>query len=315
MERDSAREKPQSRNVTQVGSGARVKRMTCTYCRSWNAEDEHRCTRCGRLLHQASAASVAAAYPLHLTSGSLATSSSASVMDEPQPTKVAPPRIIPFESISRRPLAPPTAVPAPVAPLVVPVQAPHRVPARRREASTPNDRQTSLDFLVAPPPGPRTLKPSVEALIICDAPVATPQHRAIAASLDTAVVIAGFAIFLITFQLLGGEVRVDRSTAPWFGAAFLAVIAFYGILWTLAGRDTAGMRWSGLRLIDFDGYAPDRTARTLRLLGTCVSLCAGGMGLAWALFDEEQLGWNDHMSKTFPTLQESDSNFLRRRRK
>jgi len=236
-------------------------------------------------------------------------------MDEPHLAQVPPPRIIPFESISRRSLAPPSAVSAPAAPLVVPVPAPRKVVARRRVASPPNDRQTELDFLVAPPPGPRTLKTTVEALIICDAPVATPQHRAIAASLDAAVVAAGFAIFLLTFQLLGGEVRIDRGTAPWFGAAFLAVIAFYGILWTLAGRDTAGMRWSGLRLIDFDGYAPDRTARGLRLAGTCVSLCAGGIGLAWALFDEEQLGWNDHMSKTFPTLQESDSNFLRKRRK
>lgn len=236
-------------------------------------------------------------------------------MDEANPDQVPAPRIIPFESISRRPLAPPTAVPAPSAPLVVPVQTPHPVPARRRVPPSPNDRQTALDFLVAPPPGPRTLKTSVEALIICDAPVATPQHRAIAAALDAGVVAAGFAIFLLTFQLLGGEVRIDRGTAPWFAAALLAVIAFYGILWTLAGRDTAGMRWSGLRLIDFDGYAPDRTARGLRLVGTCVSLCAGGMGLIWALFDEEQLGWNDHMSKTFPTLQESDSNFLRKRRK
>src|ERR1700687_3022369 len=102
--------------------------MNCTYCRSSNAEDEHRCTRCGRLLHRTSAASaVAAAYPLHLTSGSLATSSSpASVMDEPSPVQVPSPRIIPFESISRRPLAPPTAVPAPVAPLLVPVPAPHQ---------------------------------------------------------------------------------------------------------------------------------------------------------------------------------------------
>jgi hypothetical protein len=73
------------------------------------------------------------------------------------------------------------------------------------------------------------------------------------------------------------------------------------------------MLWSGLRLVDFDGYAPDRVARLLRLAGTCVSLCAFGTGMAWALFDEEQLAWNDHMSKTFPTFQESNSNFLRKR--
>ena len=36
-------------------------------------------------------------------------------------------------------------------------------------------------------------------------------------------------------------------------------------------------------------------------LGACLSFCAGGVGLLWALADEEKLAWHDHMSKTFPT--------------
>jgi hypothetical protein len=30
------------------------------------------------------------------------------------------------------------------------------------------------------------------------------------------------------------------------------------------------------------------------------------------LADEEKLAWHDHMSKTFPTLQESNSTFFRK---
>jgi hypothetical protein len=32
-----------------------------------------------------------------------------------------------------------------------------------------------------------------------------------------------------------------------------------------------------------------------------VSFIAAGIGLLWALVDEERLTWHDYMSKTFPT--------------
>jgi len=32
-----------------------------------------------------------------------------------------------------------------------------------------------------------------------------------------------------------------------------------------------------------------------------LSLCSLGLGLVWALVDEESLTWHDHISKTFPT--------------
>jgi hypothetical protein len=36
--------------------------------------------------------------------------------------------------------------------------------------------------------------------------------------------------------------------------------------------------------------------------------------LLWALADEEKLAWHDHMSKTFPTIEESNRSFFRKRR-
>ena len=54
----------------------------------------------------------------------------------------------------------------------------------------------------------------------------------------------------------------------------------------------------GLRVVNFDGYPADARQRLVRFVCACLSTLAG-LGLLWALFDEEKLTWYDHMSKTF----------------
>jgi len=139
------------------------------------------------------------------------------------------------------------------------------------------------------------------------------MHRAVAAALDASMILIGFGIFLLVFHLSGGEFVWNRETVPMFGTALAVIGIFYGMLWILAGRETAGMRWTDLRLTNFDGFPPDRTQRVIRFAGTCLSFGAIGAGLVWALVDEETLTWQDHMSKTFPTLKETDTNFYRKR--
>ncbi len=127
------------------------------------------------------------------------------------------------------------------------------------------------------------------------------------------MIFTGFGLFLFTFHLMGGMFHLNRQTIPFFVGVFGTLALFYSLLWIWSGRDTLGMRWTKLRLIDFDGHPASRRDRLLRLLGACVSASAGGAGLLWALMDEEKLTWHDHISKTFPTLQESDSPFFRGR--
>jgi len=80
-----------------------------------------------------------------------------------------------------------------------------------------------------------------------------------------------------------------------------AVAFLYRLLWCLGNGDTPGMRFAGLRLVNFDGRPPDRDQRLLRLGASVLSLASAGLGLVWALVDEESLTWHDHISKTFPT--------------
>ena len=147
------------------------------------------------------------------------------------------------------------------------------------------------------------MKTSVEAVIYCDAPVATPTHRAIASALDFGIIFAGIGIFLLTFYLCGGGFgKMDVGMVLGFAGAFLSIAFFYGFLWVLTGSETAGGRWTGLRLINFDGTPIDRRERAIRFAAACLSFLSAGLGVLWSLADEESLTWHDHMSKTFPTI-------------
>ena len=170
-----------------------------------------------------------------------------------------------------------------------------------------------LEFLPPAPQAPRTLKTTVEARNYCDAPVAAPMHRSVAAFLDTAMILIGCGILVGIFQVFGGSIFFDKFDRLMCLSAVMLIALFYGFLFAVAGRETAGQNWTELQLINFDGFPPDRTSRFLRFTGCWLSVCACGIGLFWALLDEENLTWHDHMSKTFPTLRDGNTSLFRER--
>jgi uncharacterized RDD family membrane protein YckC len=148
---------------------------------------------------------------------------------------------------------------------------------------------------------------TVEARVCCDAPVAARLHRAMGAAIDSILILLGFAVFVAAMfffprfvSLPGFDLVLNRpNLAALAGAAGIVAFA-YGALWAIAGRETAGMAWAGLRVLTFDGLAPDRRQRMGRFAASCLSL-ATAVGLLWCLADEERLTWTDHISGTFPT--------------
>jgi uncharacterized RDD family membrane protein YckC len=142
-----------------------------------------------------------------------------------------------------------------------------------------------------------------ESAIYCDAPVAMPIHRLMAAALDGSMVLISLGIFLSIFYLAGGKVVLNKMTMPFYIGAMLTTLTLYRSLWCMANTDSIGMRWSGLTLVTFDGAQPQAKHRWLRLGTSYISAMAGGLGILWSLVDEEKLTWHDHMSKTFPTPQ------------
>jgi uncharacterized RDD family membrane protein YckC len=163
-----------------------------------------------------------------------------------------------------------------------------------------SELQQSLEFI----PGAAeetALGTQVEAVIYCDSPVAIPLHRLMAAAVDGSMIAIAMGLFMAIFLLAGGRLEFTRHTLLMFAGVVAGIVFLYRALWCLGNGDSLGMRLAGLRLVNFDGRAPDREQRTLRLGASILSVASAGLGLVWALVDEESLTWHDHISKTFPT--------------
>src|ERR1035438_2945268 len=170
--------------------------MTCSYCGSRNSETEHRCRRCGRRPGD----TLNGGFTLHRTAGALATKARPAVVAvapvaPPMPLDLAravqgslfPERpsanVIPIESFAPPPVVRPaiTPKPAPRPRPATPATPTKLVPHRAARVA---EGQGKLDFLPSAPPKPRTLSTTVEAVIYCEAPVASTTHRAVAAAID-----------------------------------------------------------------------------------------------------------------------------------
>jgi uncharacterized RDD family membrane protein YckC len=296
--------------------------MECRYCQSANADDDHRCRRCGRRLQTGPAytASSAAAPVLNYNAAPvLEYAPVEAVRSGPQPVSRTEARPTPEPSAPRRPITyQPSLFSSRDLPRVVPFEtiapdlAPH--PARKAQPATrktqaPRQRhrkpvpgQQSIDFSHS------TRSPqSTEGVIYCDAPVAVPAHRAMAAAVDASIVVIALTLFGLIFHLAGiifhleSGLVLNAKTAPMFLAAAAGVVVFYRVLWCMANGDSVGQRWTRQRLVNFDGRRPTRTQRFYRLASGLLSILAAGIGLLWSLVDEETLTWHDHISKTFPT--------------
>jgi uncharacterized RDD family membrane protein YckC len=240
---------------------------------------------------------------MHRTHGQLAMQPQMRVADEPRPIGRA----------YQPPLFPGASNVIPIE-AYVPVEPRHR--PQRGDATTPKPRaprrsrvpeeQGSLDFLAPLPPKPRTLGTTVEAVIFCDAPVAVGLHRAVAAAIDWSIVLIAYGIFLLVFHEMGGAFTFTKTNIGVF-AAVVPVLGFaYGLLWACAGAETIGMQATRLKLLTFDGFPPEKRQRLFRFLGSALSLCTV-IGSMWSLVDEEGLGWQDHISRTFPSPREAEN--------
>lgn len=184
-------------------------------------------------------------------------------------------------------------------------------PARARRTS-PKRRSRRLERLEAagqqrleldPPAPPRPLqtKSGVQSAKYCHNPVALPVHRAMAGAVDLGLLGVASACFLGPLYILGGAALLETTPMAVLGTAAVAILLLYKVLWWLAGGDSPGMKCCRLQLLSFTGQRPTRMQRAFRFFGSLLSVASGGLGILWALGDEEKLAWHDHISKTFPS--------------
>jgi uncharacterized RDD family membrane protein YckC len=206
-------------------------------------------------------------------------------------------------------LQPPLFRHSPIAPKVVPIPTltPRRHVERESARTAPQRTGTSRARRASELQQPFEFQDSGAVavasaeVISCDAPVALPIHRLMAAAVDLSAVLIALGLFGVILYACGGDFSLTRqSVTIYAGVAFLTAM-FYRVLWCLGNGDSPGMRFAGLHLVDFDGHTPTRERRLLRQLVSLLSLLSAGLGLVWALVDEENLTWHDRISETFPT--------------
>jgi uncharacterized RDD family membrane protein YckC len=289
--------------------------MECRYCQAANTDDDHRCRRCGRRLRMSPVYTGSSAAAPVLQYESVPVLQYEKVRASTPSLRAGgrlEPHTPPEPSAPRRPITyQPSLFTSRELPMVVRFEtiAPDAVPPspRKQQPSAPRQRrrkviagQQALEFNHQYSQSARSSKPA-DGVIYCDAPVAPPAHRAMAAALDTSLMVMALGVFGIVFHLAGGVFLLNSKTTPMFIGVAAGVVIFYRLLWCLANGDTAGQRWTRLRLVNFDGQTPTRPQRLYRTASGFLSLMAGGIGLLWGLVDEETLTWHDHISKTFPT--------------
>lgn len=175
----------------------------------------------------------------------------------------------------------------------------------QRAAAKPvgrEDRQQSLPLhpSVNPQPGHASSR-QYEPSIYCKASVALPAHRLMATAVDAAMILIGIGIFGGVSYAAGVFLAPSKTNLIFYGLGIFVLVTLYRLLWAAASTDSIGMRSCGLQLLNFDGAVPDSRQRIQRVFSSYLSLAAGGLGLLWALADEEKLTWHDHISKSFPT--------------
>jgi uncharacterized RDD family membrane protein YckC len=132
-------------------------------------------------------------------------------------------------------------------------------------------------------------------------PVAELSTRRWAGCLDAMILTGVFIGFLGLFRSMGGQIGFLRVDLVVYATTFFLLYALYFSLFTAFSGSTPGMQMRGLCLVALDGNFPEPRQLLWRCFGYILSGMTLGLGFFWALWDEDQLTWQDRISHTYVT--------------
>ena len=166
-------------------------------------------------------------------------------------------------------------------------------------------------------PGPSWSGPQWSAIHLDAHPVYEPEYRYVpetkSACLKQAPIgrrliatVVDVALIAITVCSIAALVASQFHHLPSQRATeictVIAAIAFgvlYQVFFLTVAKTTPGMRWAQISLCTFDDEIPSREQMRERLKAMAVSLIPVGLGLLWAIFDEDNMTWHDRRSRTY----------------
>ena len=131
--------------------------------------------------------------------------------------------------------------------------------------------------------------------------VASLPERRRAAIVDGGLLLFSYGGMLALFTVLGGHIGFNKLDLAVTGATLALFYAQYFTLFTVFGGSTPGMMLRGLRVVSFDGSMPTSRQMAWRSFGYLISAGTCFLGYVWALWDDDQLCWQDRISQTYLT--------------
>jgi uncharacterized RDD family membrane protein YckC len=131
--------------------------------------------------------------------------------------------------------------------------------------------------------------------------VASLPERRRAAIVDGGLLLFSYGGMLALFTVLGGHIGFNKLDLTVTGATLALFYAQYFTLFTVFGGSTPGMMLRGLRVVSFDGAMPTSRQMAWRSFGYLISAGTCFLGYVWALWDDDQLCWQDRISQTYLT--------------
>jgi uncharacterized RDD family membrane protein YckC len=127
-----------------------------------------------------------------------------------------------------------------------------------------------------------------------------PISRRLTAALVDGVLIGGaiMGAALLAAAKIGHPLPAKIAQIS-VASAFLFACLLYQVLFLALAEATPGMKCAGINLCTFDGQSPTSAQSRRRLGALLLSVLPLGLGMAWALFDDDHLCWHDHLSKTY----------------
>ena len=124
--------------------------------------------------------------------------------------------------------------------------------------------------------------------------------RMMAALVDAGIVFGCFLLSMLVFASCTVHPPAGKGALAISFLVLGVLGAFYGWLFmTHGGGSTPGMRYARIALCTFADENPSRKDLQNRIPATALALLPLGLGMLWALLDEDKLGWHDRMTRTY----------------
>jgi uncharacterized RDD family membrane protein YckC len=125
------------------------------------------------------------------------------------------------------------------------------------------------------------------------------NQRVMAALVDFSLIAATFLGAALTVLSRLSTLPAMRTMEAGSVAGMATLSVLYLVFFFTLGAATPGMMYANLELRTFRGGKPSLAQRMTRMGALIVSLLPLGLGVALALFDDQQLCWHDRLSGTY----------------